>query len=173
MRQLAVGEAELRREIEGTPAVRIAILAFGTMVSSATPVASRLDATLVNMRFVKPLDERLILQAADTYDLIVTIEENVLAGGAGSAVNEVLAENGRLGMTPFIATKPEKAMAVLNIALPDMHLDHGTQPEQLTACEMDTAGIERRIRARLAEIRDVADEMQNTSIDKHVKLVKS
>lgn len=173
MRQLAVGEAELRREIEGTPAVRIAILAFGTMVSSATPVASRLDATLVNMRFVKPLDERLILQAADTYDLIVTIEENVLAGGAGSAVNEVLAENGRLGMTPFIATKPEKAMAVLNIALPDMHLDHGTQPEQLTACEMDTAGIERRIRERLAEIRDVADEMQNTSIDKHVKLVKS
>lgn len=131
MEELPIGKAIIRRTGRD-----IAILGFGTMVAPGLEVAGRLDASLVDMRFVKPLDEALILEIADTYSLIVTVEENVIAGGAGSAVNELLVANG-------------KKIGVLNLGLPDRHLEHGSQQQQLSECGLDAAGIERRIRARI------------------------
>jgi 1-deoxy-D-xylulose-5-phosphate synthase len=146
MTQLPIGKAEVRRE-----GSNIAILAFGTMVIPATEVAEQLGATLVNMRFVKPLDEQLILQVADAYSLIVTIEENVLAGGAGSAVNEML-------------HAAQKSIDVLNLGLPDEHLDQGTQQQQLALCGLDATGILDQIKQRLGS---AADKI------KPIKIVKS
>ncbi len=135
MTTLPIGKAEVRREGDSAEDA-IAILAFGTMVTPALEVGEKLGATVINMRFVKPLDEELILDVADAYSLIVTVEENVLAGGAGSAVNELLALH-------------EKHVPVLNLALPDEHLDHGTQQQQLASCGMDADGIFKQISARL------------------------
>ena len=89
MTALPLGRAEIRREGQG-----IALLAFGSMVAAALEVGEQLDATVVNMRFVKPLDEALILELAKSHDMIVTIEENAIAGGAGNGVNEVLNAHG-------------------------------------------------------------------------------
>ena len=150
MTLIEIGKADVLRESAQSEGFRVAILAFGTMVSPSVPVAESLDATLINMRFVKPLDESLILQMADAYDLLVTVEENMLAGGAGSGVNEVLAAAG-------------KAVDVMNLGLPDRHLDHGTQAQQLASCGLDTAGIEKQINERLKGHVGAS----------HIKLVKS
>ena len=125
---LPVGKGEVRRKGKS-----IALLAFGAFVPVAAEVADALDATLVNMRFVKPLDTNLIREMADTHEHLVTIEDNVVAGGAGSGINEVLAE---LGMST----------SMLNIGLPDDFCDHGTREEVLADIGLDAAGIERRIR---------------------------
>lgn len=135
MSALAIGKAEIRREMN-TPNEGVAILAFGTMLAPALEAAEEIDATVINMRFVKPLDEELILGVADTYKLVVTVEENVIAGGAGSAVNELL-------------TRYEKHVQTLNLGLPDKHLDHGTQQQQLAQCGLDAQGIRDQIHARL------------------------
>jgi len=135
MSALSIGKAEMRREMQ-TPNEGVAILAFGTMLAPALEVAEQIDATVINMRFVKPLDEELILEVADTYKLIVTVEENVLAGGAGSAVNELLIQH-------------EKQVETMNLGLPDQHLDHGTQQQQLAQCGLDAQGILNQIHARL------------------------
>lgn len=113
MTVIPVGKAEYRRQGKG-----IAILAYGTMVQIAMETGEEMDATVVNMRFVKPLDEEMILEIARDHDLIVTIEENVVAGGAGEAVNECLVENG--------VTK-----TVLNYGLPDRLLSHGSREDML------------------------------------------
>jgi 1-deoxy-D-xylulose-5-phosphate synthase len=81
----SIGKAELRRSGRGT-----AILAFGSMVSACQALVEAHDMTLVNMRFIKPLDEEIVLALAANHDALVTVEENVIAGGAGSAINEVL-----------------------------------------------------------------------------------
>ena len=128
---LPIGVAEVRRRGRG-----VALLAFGTMVAPALSVGDVLDATVVNMRFVKPLDEALILDLAANYPLLVTVEENVVAGGAGSAVMEVLAAHG-------------VSVRCLNLGLPDRNIDHATQEEQLAECGLDPAGIERSVRAAL------------------------
>lgn len=125
---LPVGKGEVRRKGKS-----IALLAFGAFVPVAAEVADALDATLVNMRFVKPLDTNLIREMADTHEHLVTLEDNVVAGGAGSGINEVLAE---LGMST----------SMLNIGLPDDFCDHGTREEVLADIGLDAAGIERRIR---------------------------
>lgn len=126
-----IGKAEKRREGRGG----IALLAFGAMVTPAMEAAEQLDATVVNMRFVKPLDHEIILEAAATHDLTVTIEENVLAGGAGSAVNEYLAAQ-------------EVLVPVLNIGLPDRHIDHGSREEMLSMAGLDADSIVATIRTR-------------------------
>ncbi len=136
MEVLPIGKAEVRRTGKANNPDSVVILAFGTMVQPAMESAATIDATVVNMRFVKPLDVDLILEVADAYSLIVTLEENVLAGGAGSAINECLLEN-------------RKEVAVLNLGLPDVHLDHGTQQQQLAACGLDAAGITASIERRL------------------------
>jgi 1-deoxy-D-xylulose-5-phosphate synthase len=134
MQGLAVGKAECRRRGQG-----LAILAFGTMVSPSVEVAEALDATVYNMRFVKPLDRDAVLEAAATHDFLVTVEENARAGGAGSAVNEVLAS--------FRNPTP-----ILNIALPDRFVDQGSREELLAECALHAGGIREQIEHWRAEI---------------------
>lgn len=123
MSLLPIGKAEVRRKGKG-----IAILAFGSMVTPALEAGETLDATVVNMRFIKPLDEACILEMAASHDLIVTVEENTVSGGAGSGVNEVLNAHG-------VKT------AILTIGLPDRFIEQGTREEVLTEAGLDTAGI--------------------------------
>ncbi len=123
MSLLPIGKAEVRRKGKG-----IAILAFGSMVTPALEAGETLDATMVNMRFIKPLDEACILEMAASHDLIVTVEENTVSGGAGSGVNEVLNAHG-------VKT------AILTIGLPDRFIEQGTREEVLTDAGLDTAGI--------------------------------
>ncbi len=124
MRALPVGRGEMRRHGAGG----LALLAFGTMVDAATATADALDATLVNMRFVKPLDEALIAEVAAKHRAIVTIEENAVAGGAGSAVLEHLQ---RIGST----------LPVLLIGVPDGFVEHGSREDNLAAAGLDAAGL--------------------------------
>ncbi|MHB8564858.1 MAG: transketolase C-terminal domain-containing protein, partial [Acidiferrobacteraceae bacterium] len=131
--RLPVGKAELRRRGR-----EIAILAFGSMLTPALVAADTLDATVVNMRFVKPLDEEMILDLVRDHKLIVTVEENVVAGGAGSGVNEVLAARG-------------VAIHVLNLGLPDRPLEQGSVAELLAECGLDAAGLGQQIRRALAD----------------------
>lgn len=123
MAALPIGKAEIKHD-----GGRIAILAWGTMVPPAIEAGKELGATVVNMRFVKPIDEALILELAKTHDVIVTIEENVLAGGAGDAVNSFLQAQQIL-------------MPVLNLGLPDQFIEQGTREELLALCGLDKAGI--------------------------------
>jgi 1-deoxy-D-xylulose-5-phosphate synthase len=132
MKALPVGQAEVRREGR-----KVAILAFGSMLAPALEAAPALNATVANMRFVKPLDEALVFRLATTHDLIVTVEENVIAGGAGSAVLESLSALG-------IET------AVLTLGLPDSFVEHGDPALLLADCGLDCAGITRAIRERLS-----------------------
>jgi 1-deoxy-D-xylulose-5-phosphate synthase len=132
MKALAIGRGEIRRQGHG-----VAILAFGSMLAPALGAAERLGASVANMRFVKPLDTALVEQLATRHDLLVTVEENAIAGGAGSAVNEALAE---MGIT----------VPVLNLGLPDRFIEHGNPAELLASCGLDPNGIEQQIRARMA-----------------------
>ncbi|NNL06953.1 MAG: 1-deoxy-D-xylulose-5-phosphate synthase [Gammaproteobacteria bacterium] len=126
------GKAERCREGR-----RVALLVFGTLLSSAASVADQIDASLYNMRFVKPLDEDVIRQASEKHDLLVTIEENAVAGGAGSAVNEWLAANA-------------KSVNVLNLGFPDAFVGQGTQAEMLSEWGLNTEGMLASIQQRLA-----------------------
>ncbi|WP_108446142.1 1-deoxy-D-xylulose-5-phosphate synthase [Halomonas denitrificans] len=128
---LKIGRAEWRRR----GAARVALLAFGSLNGPAAEVAERLDATHLNMRSIKPLDRDAVLAAADGCDLLVTLEENVVAGGAGSAVNELLMAEG-------------VRVEVLNLGLPDAFVEHGKPAELLAECGLDADGIEASIRAR-------------------------
>lgn len=112
--------------------VHTVILSFGTLLSAALDAGEALNATVVNMRFVKPLDIELISKLALNHSLIVTLEENVVAGGAGSGVNEYLAAAG-------IATP------TLNLGLPDQYIDHGTQTTLLAECGLNAEGIQNTI----------------------------
>ncbi|MCL5425759.1 MAG: 1-deoxy-D-xylulose-5-phosphate synthase [Gammaproteobacteria bacterium] len=132
---ITIGQAEVRRQA-ASDGVRIALLAFGSLNSAAAEVAERLNATHINMRSIKPLDREAVLHAADEHELLVTLEENVIAGGAGSAVNELLHAEG-------------VQVEVLNLGLPDAFVEHGTPAELLADCQLDIDGIERAIRARL------------------------
>lgn len=135
---LAIGRAELRREAGGggLDILDIALLAFGALNGVAAEVAERLDATHLNMRSVKPLDREAVLAAARGHVLLVTLEENAIAGGAGSAVNELLLAEGC-------------AVPVLNLGLPDAFVEHGTPRQLLADCGLDAGGIEASIRQRL------------------------
>ena len=116
---------------------KVAILNFGTLMPEAAQVAESLNATLVDMRFVKPLDETLILEMAAQHEVLVTIEENAIMGGAGSGVNEVLMAH-------------RKPVPVLNIGLPDFFIPQGTQDEARADLGLNAAGIETKIKAWLA-----------------------
>jgi 1-deoxy-D-xylulose-5-phosphate synthase len=137
MRALAVGRGELRREGKRRPH-RIAILAFGSMLQPALAAAEELDATVANMRFVKPLDTELILKLAREHDALVTVEENVVAGGAGSGVAELLAAEG--------LTVP-----VFHLGLPDSFIDHGDPAFLLAHVGLDAKGIAASITAHFAQ----------------------
>jgi 1-deoxy-D-xylulose-5-phosphate synthase len=124
---LPIGKAEVRHR-----GGRIAILAWGSLVTPALEAGKHLGATVVNMRFVKPFDTDLVLELAKTHDVFVTAEENVLAGGAGSAVNEFLQAQKVL-------------MPVLNIGLPDRFVEQGTREELLALCGLDSQSLIERI----------------------------
>ena len=123
MQALEIGKAKIRR-----PGSKIAILSFGSMLSSALDAAESLNATVVDMRFIKPLDENMVLEMAASHDLIVTIEENVVQGGAGSAINECLAQHA-------------VSKAVINLGLPDQFIDHGDTATLLAECGLNKEGI--------------------------------
>jgi 1-deoxy-D-xylulose-5-phosphate synthase len=123
MTEIPLGKAEVRRT-----GSRLALLAFGPMVEYAEEVAEQLDATAVNMRFVKPLDEEMVLRVASEHELIVTIDENAVAGGAGSAINECLAAH-------------DVPTRVLNLGLPNRYIDQGSRGDMLRAAGLDTTGI--------------------------------
>ncbi|WP_336368837.1 1-deoxy-D-xylulose-5-phosphate synthase [Avibacterium paragallinarum] len=124
---LQIGKGKILREGQ-----HIAILNFGTLLPNAKAVAEKLNATLVDMRFVKPLDEALILQLAENHSLLVTLEENAIQGGAGSAVAEVL-------------NSQQKNTALLQLGLPDFFIPQGTQQEILADLKLDMKGIEEQI----------------------------
>ncbi len=123
MQALPLGKAEIKRN-----GVGVAILAFGSMVSPALEAAAELNATVVNMRFVKPLDVAMVLEMAANHELLVTVEENAVMGGAGSAVNEYLADT-------------DTAPPIINLGLPDYFVDQGKREELLADCGLDAAGI--------------------------------
>jgi 1-deoxy-D-xylulose-5-phosphate synthase len=135
MNTLPIGLAETVRAGSS-----VAFLVFGTLLQTALDVAGTLDATVVNMRYAKPLDARAVLEAARHHELLVTLEENAVAGGAGSAVNDLLARHGI-------------AMPILNLGLPDRYVEHGTREEVLRDCGLDRASLLLAVADRLVDAR--------------------
>lgn len=133
MTALPVGKGEVIREGQD-----IAFLAFGSMVHPALEAAESLNATVANMRFIKPLDEALIRELVARHHVLITIEENAIAGGAGSAINEFLHHQGI-------------QLPTLNIGLPDLYLEHGAREELLAQCQLDAAGIAQQVQAFLGQ----------------------
>jgi 1-deoxy-D-xylulose-5-phosphate synthase len=131
---LDLGRAEVRRSGR-----RVALLAFGSMLGVALALGDEIDATVVNMRFVKPLDTNRVIELARSHDLLVTLEENAIAGGAGSAVAEALAAAG-------VAT------GMLHLGLPDEFIDHGEQQQLLALAGLDLASVREAVAARLASL---------------------
>ena len=134
MTALPIGKGLLKRK-----GSKVAILNFGTLLGSALQAGEQLDATVVDMRFVKPLDKEMILGLASSHDLLVTLEENSIAGGAGSAVSEFLAEQAVV-------------MPMLQLGLPDQFIDHANHQQQLEMVGLDAQQILSRIQERLDRI---------------------
>jgi 1-deoxy-D-xylulose-5-phosphate synthase len=124
MTALPVGRGQTRRDGRSG----LALLVFGTLLEPSQRIAERLDATLVNMRFVKPLDEALVIALATQHRALVTIEENAIAGGAGSAVAELLASAG-------------VQVPLLQLGIPDKFIEHGSRESCLVAAGLDAAGL--------------------------------
>jgi 1-deoxy-D-xylulose-5-phosphate synthase len=150
---LAIGRGRLLREASQRRPQRIALLAFGSLVATALEVAPLLDATVADLRFVKPLDEALIADLAGSHALLVTLEDNVVAGGAGSAVAEALA---RLGLM-----RP-----LLNLGLPDRFVGHGSREQLLTDCGLDASGVLRAIQQRLRSLGGRGDSSEDALGDR-------
>ena len=131
MQELAIGKADIVKRGKD-----IVILAFGSSLQACNEVASRLGASLVNMRFVKPLDADVINEMAHGHKLVVTVEENAVMGGAGSGVNELLAATGG-------------SFNILNIGIPDRYIEHGSRQDCLAMAGLDTDGILRQVTGRL------------------------
>ncbi len=140
---LPVGKAELLRQGgEGPHRLRVALLAFGSMVAPALGAAEALNATVINMRFIKPLDLDMLAWAANHQDLLVTIEENVIAGGAGSGCAEALvAMEDRIPMIP-----------IMHLGLPDRFIDQGDHGKLLALEGLDATGIEASVRRHAAQV---------------------
>ncbi len=134
MKSIEIGRGQVLRRGE-----RVALLAFGSMVGPSLKAAEQLQGTVVNMRFVKPLDEKLVVELARTHELLVTIEENAVMGGAGSAVAECLASHGM-------------NVPLLHLGLPDCYIEQGDPASLLSDCLLDAEGIVYSVRARLAPL---------------------
>jgi 1-deoxy-D-xylulose-5-phosphate synthase len=140
MTALPIGKAQVVRSGKG-----VAILAFGSMVAPALKAAEALDATVVNMRFVKPIDAAMIAQMVRTHSAIVTVEEHVVMGGAGSACVESMVEQ-------------SLKVDTLMLGLPDRFIDHGDHQQLLASVGLDGAGIEASIRKRFSEVLVAAEK---------------
>ncbi|MBD1388805.1 1-deoxy-D-xylulose-5-phosphate synthase [Neiella sp. HB171785] len=130
MQAIAIGQSKTVRQ---SSASKVAILAFGPLLHECKAAADSLDATLIDMRFAKPLDEQRIIELGQSHDVLVTVEDQAIMGGAGSAVVELLMAN-------------KVAKPVLQLGLPDQFIKHGSQEEILAELGLDAAGIEQRIR---------------------------
>jgi 1-deoxy-D-xylulose-5-phosphate synthase len=130
MTALPIGKADVRRRGK-----RLALLAFGAPLAAAEAAGAELDATVVNMRFVKPLDVGLIVELAKSHEALVTLEDNAVMGGAGAGVAEALAAAG--------VTIP-----ILHLGLPDTYLEHASREDLLSECGLDTEGIKPALLAR-------------------------
>ncbi len=139
LKSLPIGRGEVRRSTKARAGHRLALLAFGSMVPAAMAAAEEFDATVANMRFVKPLDGALVHQLARSHDALVTIEENAVMGGAGSAVLEALAA-------------ADLALPVLQLGLPDHFVDHGDPALLMKECGLDAVGIAASIRKRFGAL---------------------
>lgn len=137
MTALPLGKGVIRREGK-----KVAILNFGTLLSAALEVAEQLNATVADMRFVKPLDTGLVNRLAAQYDLLVTLEENTTQGGAGAAVSEHLAYEGIV-------------VPIMHLGLPDTFVDHGSHQQQLASTGLDAPGIQQSIEQRLGEVKNI------------------
>jgi 1-deoxy-D-xylulose-5-phosphate synthase len=138
MTALPLGVAQWRRQGK-----KIALLAFGSMLLPCETVAHNIDATLINMRFVKPLDEALLKELIKTHEIFVTVEENAALGGAGSAVNEMM-------------MKLNAELHILNLGLPDKFIEHGNHQQLLAQNGLDANGIEQTIRNFIATLEEQA-----------------
>ena len=127
IKKITLGKANLIKEGK-----KVAILGFGTIINECIEIAEKLNATLIDMRFIKPIDKKSIINVAMTHDLIVTIEENTVSGGAGSAVLEVLSQN-------------QLKKNTLCLGLPDHFPNHGSQEEILKDCNLDKKSIMTKI----------------------------
>jgi len=127
-----VGKGELRRS-----GSKVALLAFGTMLTPALAAGEQLNASVANMRFVKPIDAELVLRLAREHELLVTVEENTVQGGAGSAVAECLQQHG-------------VAVRLLHLGLPDSFIEQNEHAQMLANCGLDAAGLVMSIKKRLA-----------------------
>jgi 1-deoxy-D-xylulose-5-phosphate synthase len=128
MHTLPIGKLQQRRAGRSG----LAIVAVGAMVPACERIAERLDATLINLRFIKPLDEAALLEIAASHRALVTVEENVVAGGAGSAIIECLAAHGH-------------TLPTLQLGIPDRFIEHGSREDCLTMAGLDIASIETAI----------------------------
>ena len=142
LKTLPIGKAEVCSKGQN-----VAILAFGSVLSEGLEVAKKLNATIVNMRFIKPLDKDLLLQLASEHDVLVTLEDNVVMGGAGSAVNEYL-------------LKQQCHNRILNLGLPDIFMEHASREQLLDDAGLSTSGI----------LRAVEDFLDTEELAKHVTL---
>lgn len=131
---IEIGKGVVRRQGKS-----VAMLVFGVQLSEALQVAEKLNATVVDMRFVKPLDEALVLELAANHELLVTIEENAIMGGAGAAVGEFLSREAVLKQ-------------LLHLGLPDTYVEHAKPAQMLAECGLDAAGIEASVRARMTKL---------------------
>ena len=134
MTQFEIGKSVTVRE-----GSEVVVFNFGTLLPAAMDAAQRIDATVIDMRWVKPLDEKQVIDMAHSHSLVVTLEENATAGGAGSAVNELLAARG-------IKTN------ILNLGLPDRIIEHGEHGDQLASVDLDSQGVYQAIWTRLDEV---------------------
>jgi 1-deoxy-D-xylulose-5-phosphate synthase len=148
MAALPVGESMLVRE--GT--APLTILSFGVLLPAALAAAEKLDATVVDMRWVKPLDEARVLALAESCELLVTLEDNAIAGGAGAAVNELL-------------QRQAIVMPVLNLGLPDRFVDHGKREEQLAWVGLDAQGVLAAIQQRLTVLNAGQNSLQVAALE--------
>ena len=142
LKTLAVGKGEICRKGQN-----IAILSFGSVLTEGLEVAEKLDATVANMRFIKPLDEGLLLELASEHDVLVTLEDNVVMGGAGSSVNEYL-------------LKQQCQNRILNLGLPDTFMEHASREQLLDDAGLSTSGI----------LRAIEDFLDTEELAKHVTL---
>ena len=153
MREIPIGKAEVKRIGSG-----IALLNFGSLLDRALDVGNELNATVINMRFVKPLDTELLNSLVESYSLLVTIEDNVIAGGAGSGVNEYF---NQAGLT----------IPLLNLGLPDEFLDHGTRDEILAEAGLDCDGIKHAVQNALDKQLVAAQPATKEKVDTIIDMV--
>ncbi|MGB1272045.1 MAG: 1-deoxy-D-xylulose-5-phosphate synthase, partial [Endozoicomonas sp.] len=145
---LPIGKGEIRRTGH-----RVALLAFGTLLGNALEAAEELDATVANMRFVKPLDEAMVKELANQHELLVTLEEGCIASGAGAGVLEYLQQE-------------NIPAAILNLGIPDRYIEAASHREQLAECGLDKNGITHAVRQRLSrnELRTVHHQKSTVSL---------